>query len=110
MKGKQAAIIVSSILAVIGATLPASATVSNMIAQQMSNQQETPLLAAKANKVNPPKGGHTTNQSPSNREKHEQGEARRKKDQENRDWQEYKKKKGRLAKDAWEKAGRPKRD
>lgn len=57
-----------------------------------------------------PKGGHSTNKSPSKQEKHEKGDARRKQDQEiNPKFQEYKKNGGKLAKTAWLKQGMPKR-
>ncbi|MBD2681584.1 MULTISPECIES: hypothetical protein [Nostoc] len=57
------------------------------------------------------KGGHSKGKSPSKKAKHEKGDARRKQDQDvNPKWQEYKKNGGRLAKNAWENQGMPKRD
>ncbi|WP_427157441.1 hypothetical protein ACQFX9_18080 [Aliinostoc sp. HNIBRCY26] len=56
------------------------------------------------------KGGHNTNRSPSKRQKHQIGEARRNKDQNvNPGWREYKKRGGKLGPDAWVKAGKPRR-
>ncbi|MEO0014743.1 MAG: hypothetical protein RLZZ535_3132 [Cyanobacteriota bacterium] len=58
-----------------------------------------------------PKGGHNTGKSPSNREKHQKGEERRKQDQDiNPKWKKYKEKGGKLDKTNWIKAGMPKKD
>ncbi|MBR8834405.1 MAG: hypothetical protein DSM106950_10315 [Stigonema ocellatum SAG 48.90 = DSM 106950] len=105
MKGKLSAIIAGTMLAVTGATLPASAIVSSTIGQQQIGvQQETLLLAAKDNTV---KGGHSKI-TPTKKEKHQNGEARRNQDQNvNPAFKAYKKKGGKLDKHAWEKAGRP---
>lgn len=109
MKGKLTTIIVGTMLAVTGATLPVSATVANTIGQQeISGQQQTLLLATKGNSV---KGGHTTGKSPSHKEKHEKGEAQRNEDQNiNPAFKAYKAKGGKLSKDAWKKAGQPAKD
>ncbi len=114
MKGKLTAIIAGTMLAVTGATLPASAIVSSTIGQQQIGvQQETVLLAVKGNTVkegNTVKGGHSTGKSPSNKGKHEKGEARRNQDQNvNPAFKKYKANRGKLSKSAWEKAGRPTR-
>jgi hypothetical protein len=109
MKGKLSAIIAGTMLAVTGTTLPASAIVSSTVGQQQIGvQQETLLLAA--NKGNSVKGGHSTGKSPSNKEKHQKGEARRNQDQNvNPAFKNYKKHGGKLSKDTWQKAGQPKK-
>src|SRR5512135_3134777 len=55
------------------------------------------------------KGGHHSNMSPSNRPKHEKGEASRQKaqDPDNELYANYKKKGGKLTRDAWVKQNRP---
>ncbi|MEN9519222.1 MAG: hypothetical protein RLZZ381_1810 [Cyanobacteriota bacterium] len=56
------------------------------------------------------KGGHNTGKSPSNKETHQKGEARRQQDQTiNPQWKAYKKK-GKLSMDAWKKQGMPTKD
>ena len=110
MKGKLTAIIAGTMLAITGATLPASALVSSTVSQQPVNGQTETLLLAANKKANPVKGGHSTGKSPSNREKHEAGEARRNQDQIiNPAFKAYKANGGRLSKAAWLKAGQPKK-
>ena len=57
------------------------------------------------------KGGHQTNMSPSNRQKHEEGEASRQKaqDPDKKAYADYKKKGGKLTRDAWVNQSRPKK-
>jgi len=119
MKGKLTAIIAGTMLAITGATLPASAIVSGTGGEQplAGRQTETILLAANkkskppaAKKDNTVKGGHSTGKSPSNKAKHEKGEAQRNQDQNvNPAFKKYKANGGKLAKDAWLKAGSPKK-
>jgi hypothetical protein len=57
------------------------------------------------------KGGHSSGKSPSNREKHQKGDARRKQDQqtnpERREHDDYRKRGGKLGFDAWKREGKP---
>lgn len=108
MKGKMAAILAGTMLAVTGAWGSASATVLATIGQQeIGGQQQTLLLAKKGSTV---KGGHSKEKSPSKKAKHEKGEARRHQDQDvNPAFKQYKANGGKLSKDAWEKQGRPKK-
>ena len=108
MKGKLTAIIAGTMLAAIGATLPASAILSSTVGQQqIDRQQGTLLLAGKEGSV---RGGHSKGKSPSKEAKHQKGEARRNQDQNvNPAFKEYKKNNGKLSKSAWEKAGKPKK-
>ena len=92
MRCKLTAIVAGTILAMTGAILPASANVVhetfdnallNKIGQPLAavsgnGQQKTILLAVKGNEI---KGGHQTGKSPSNKQKHEQGDTRRQQDQ-----------------------------
>ena len=57
------------------------------------------------------KGGHQTNMSPSNRQKHQEGEASRQKaqDPDKKAYANYKNKGGKLTRDAWEGQGKPKK-
>jgi hypothetical protein len=112
MKSKIAIILAGTMLALTGATLPASAAVLNTNGQHLTSQkQSTLLLAKKKGKENAVKGGHSTGKSPSNQEKHQKGEARRNQDQNvNPAFKKYKANGGRSAKDAWVKAGQPSRD
>lgn len=104
MSGKLTAILAGTILAMTGAILPASANVVhesfdnallNKIGQPLtdvsgSGQQKTILLAVNGNEI---KGGHQTGKSPSNKQKHQQGDARRQQDQQkNPAFQDAKKK------------------
>jgi hypothetical protein len=52
---------------------------------------------------------HKKNQSPSNRAKHEKGQAAKATNETVRAFKEYKKGGGKLAKTAWEKAGQPRK-
>lgn len=127
IKRQMTLLIFSLMLAITGA-MPASATVSNTIEQNlMGEQQSTLLLAGKKggphkggphkgepSKGEPSKGGHSTEKSPSKRGKHEKGEARRHQDQvvnpERKEHDDYKKRGGKLGLDAWKREGQPRRD
>jgi hypothetical protein len=52
---------------------------------------------------------HTSNQSPSNLEKHQKGQAAKVNNAKVNDWKAYNKKGGKLSKTAWEKAGQPRK-
>lgn len=55
-------------------------------------------------------GGHSSSKSPSNQEKHQQGEATRNEDQNvNPQWKAYKASNGKLSKTAWKNQGMPKK-
>ncbi len=76
MKSKIAVILAGTMLAITGATLPASAIVSSTVSQEAINgQPETLLLAAG--------GTHTNNARPSTSEKHQNGQAKKKQSQNN---------------------------
>lgn len=111
MKRKMAtALIAGAMLAITGASLPASATVSNTIDQNLMGEQQSTLLLAKNKKGHKVKGGHSTKKSPSKKQKHQKGEARRHQDQNvNPAFKKYKENGGFLSKDAWEKLGQPKK-
>ncbi|MBP5977200.1 hypothetical protein HW132_31880 [Brasilonema sp. CT11] len=114
MKGKLTTIIAGTILAVTGATLPASAikaqqhtfdlpgTTSNTIGQQQAEvsfgKEQNILLAANNTKK---KGAeHTSNKSPSNKEKHEKGQKAKKQQASNQQLQKAKGKDSKASKDS----------
>ena len=72
MKRKLTAILAGTMLAVIGAALPASSASSNTIGQQQIGLQQETLLLAKG-------GEHTSKKSPSSLQKHQNGQATKKK-------------------------------
>jgi ABC-type oligopeptide transport system substrate-binding subunit len=53
---------------------------------------------------------HTSNQSPSNKQKHEDGQAAKQLNAEVRAFKDYKNRGGNMAKSAWKKAGQPAKD
>lgn len=110
MKRKMTALVTGAMLAITTASLPASAAVSNTIDQNLMGEQQSTLLLANKKKGHKVKGGHSTKKSPSKKQKHQKGEARRHQDQNvNPAFKQYRENGGRLEKGAWIKQGMPKR-
>jgi len=102
MKKLLSLLLIATIPAVIGAASPASYALSNTMGQQQIGLQQETLLLAKG-------GEHTSNKSPSNLQKHQDGQAAKKKQQSTKEFHKAKQKNSHASKNSLRTNGSKKR-